>query len=286
MVSQIKEDEIEGRLPKLKRIILNPNEEYSWSEVKRAFAKTKDIWKNVSPMEEVEEDYNDRQEFKQFEFVLKEKLDNDARMNRELALRLEELENTYHLLDKEEVTSGNDAVTLKAKTGNLEEENAKVILNIKNIEAAIALQEKIFAEYNERITTKKNEFDRFRTKIETHQSKFIKRLEEIDKELAILRSLQEEIAFMYNARAHKFQKNTEFLNYVSKNFGKASVEDMKKQLHLSKMTKAEEEEFKAKEEKEKNEAQGTINDLEPVNLKAFKDIMRTVLKEGGNKSIL
>jgi hypothetical protein len=47
VVSTIQEEEIDSKIPKLKKVVLNPVEILDWNGIKKDFAQQKNIWRNL-----------------------------------------------------------------------------------------------------------------------------------------------------------------------------------------------------------------------------------------------
>ena len=47
VVATIQEEETDSKIPKLKKVILNAAEVLDWVNIKKSFALTNDIWKNL-----------------------------------------------------------------------------------------------------------------------------------------------------------------------------------------------------------------------------------------------
>lgn len=47
VVATIQEEETDSKIPKLKKVILNATEVLDWVNIKKSFALTNDIWKNL-----------------------------------------------------------------------------------------------------------------------------------------------------------------------------------------------------------------------------------------------
>jgi hypothetical protein len=122
-VNELREDEIDGQLPKLKKVFLNGAEVPNWMMIKRDFAQQKNLYREVDETKEELEDFKNRDEFSRFEEVLKNKIAESQAINDKLSsqnfshqprswrilnlykeLRLRKTPNCvkkYHLIDRE-----------------------------------------------------------------------------------------------------------------------------------------------------------------------------------------
>src|SRR3990167_418711 len=84
-VNELKEDELDGQLPKLKKVFLNGAEIPSWMMIKREFAQQKNLYREIDESKEEQEDFKNRDEFSRFEEVLKSKIAESRTINEKLS---------------------------------------------------------------------------------------------------------------------------------------------------------------------------------------------------------
>ena len=283
MVTQIGDIEQNSTsLPKLKKVLISGREVNEWSIIKRQFAIDKNIWRNTSLMEETREDYKQTDDFKQFESILLEKLEQDTETNKQLTERLNELLKTFEQFAIDETSSVKESNEFKQLKENVEAENLNIATRIKNIETAIALQEKIFAEYNERITTKKNEFDIFYDKIRNRQETLQALYSRREKEVKETLKLQEEIAFTYQLAMGRFNTNSQMLAWIGSNKDKKFLADLKRSMRDQPLLTKQASGMELLDKKSKPIREAG-RELDFVDYDTYKDIIRIVLKEAGNK---
>jgi len=233
-------------------------------------------------MEEIREDYKETDDFKQFESILLEKLEQDTETNKQLTERLNELLKTFEQFAIDETSSVKESNEFKQLKENVEAENLYIATRIKNIEAAIALQEKIFAEYNERITTKKNEFDIFYDKIRNRQETLQALYSRREKEVKETLKLQEEIAFTYQLAMGRFNTNSQMLAWIGSNKDKKFLADLKRSMRDQPLLTKQASGMELVDKKSKPIREAG-RELDFVDYDTYKDIIRIVLKEAGNK---
>ena len=70
-------NDTEEHLPRLKKVMISAGDTRTWEEIKKEFALRKDIWKNVNPMEEQRENFQDINDFRYFMKILQDKIAED-----------------------------------------------------------------------------------------------------------------------------------------------------------------------------------------------------------------
>jgi hypothetical protein len=147
------------------------------------------------------------------------------------------------------------------------------------VEASLKQQEVIFSEYNEKISMKKNEYSVFMEKLDIQQDLYRKRLKNLDRELETLHEVQEELAFLFNASSKKMTSNSQFLDYIKSLEGKDTLKHLKQRLNLE-TTKQPRKKPQEKQPQEE-EAGEQHAESEALNIKTFKDILKSVLNKDG-----
>lgn len=84
-VNELREDDLDGQLPKLKKVFLNGAEIPTWMMIKREFAQQKNLYREVDETKEEQEDFKARDEFSRFEEVLKSKIAESTAINETLS---------------------------------------------------------------------------------------------------------------------------------------------------------------------------------------------------------
>ncbi len=166
---------------------------------------------------------------------------------------------------------------LRLKTSVTERENEQIDRQLNAVEASLKQQEIIFSEYNEKINTKKNEYSVFMEKLDLQQELYRKRLKQLDRELETLHEVQEELAFLFNASSKKMTSNSQFLDYIKSLEGKETLKYLKQRLNLE-TTKQPRRKQQEKQQPEE-EAGEQPAETEALNIKTFKDILKSVLNK-------
>jgi len=100
-------------LPKLKKVLISAPEEELWLRLKQRFALDKNIWKNLSLMEEAREDFRQVDEFKELESILLKKLEEDTATNNQLTESLKSVLDRFEELNSADTESTSEIVSLK-----------------------------------------------------------------------------------------------------------------------------------------------------------------------------
>ena len=236
-------------------------------------------------MQEVQEDFRDKDDFKYFERILQEKIDEARKNNRELGTlgsavsRLKALQESQEQRLDEDSKMQQEINHLRQKTSTTERENEQIDRQLNAVEASLKQQEVIFSEYNEKIGVKKNEYSVFMEKLDIQQDLYRKRLKQLDRELETLHEVQEELAFLFNASSKKMTSNSQFLDYIKSLEGKDTLKYLKQRLNLE-TTKQPRRKAPEKAPQEEEVAEQHA-ESEALNLKTFKDILKSVLSKDG-----
>ena len=121
---------------------------------------------------------------------------------------------------------------IKDRTQRTDIENNIINRNIKNIESSISHQEKIYADYSEKILMRKMEYTKFMEKLDHQQSQLELRIKSAQSEIQSLRNIQEDLAFLFNSTVHKMTTNAQFLNYVRNEYGGKHLDALKDKLNI------------------------------------------------------
>jgi hypothetical protein len=169
---------------------------------------------------------------------------------------------------------------LRQKTAVTERENDQIDRQLNAVEASLKQQEIIFSEYNEKISIKKSEYSVFMEKLDMQQELYRKRLKQLDRELATLHEVQEELAYLFNASSRKMTSNSQFLEYIKSLEGKDTLKHLKQRLNLE-TTKQPRKKPQEKQPQQEEEQPEHHAETEALNIKTFKDILKSVLNKDG-----
>ena len=148
----------------------------------------------------------------------------------------------------------------------------------KNLQTSIDAQKKIYDEYFAKIEQRKIDSVQYAERIAQQQKMMDSRLLKIAKSLHVLDEAQQELAFIINTHMSKQKNTSRYLEYVKSYDRKANLKLLKQKLNIDFQT-----EVKPKEEASKLTNQETGEEppkQEQFSFKAFKEILRGVLKEG------
>ena len=168
---------------------------------------------------------------------------------------------------------------LRQKTGVTERENEQIDRQLTAVEASLKQQEVIFSEYNEKIKAKKSEYSVFMEKLDQQQDLYRRRQKQLDRELETLHEVQEELAFLFNASSRKMTSNSQFLDYIKSLEGKDTLKHLKQRLNLE-TTKQPRKKPQEKQPLDEEPAEQQAEN-EALNIKTFKDILKSVLNKEG-----
>ena len=192
-----------------------------------------------------------------------------------LADKLVSLENIQGEKVKEGEGMQGEINSLKKMADEIEEENRALSQSLKLLEQNVANQEAIYNDYNDKTKIKKSEYSQFMEKLEVQENLHQKKIGQLSKELETLHEVQEELSFLFNVSSKKMTSNSQFLDFVKGFEGTNTVKYLRERLNLDSSKNRPKPQVVKKEQNvlESNQEGETLN------LKAFKDIIRGVLKK-------
>lgn len=180
-----------------------------------------------------------------------------------------------------------EIASYKSKKSIFDEENTRLETSLRSIFQALQIQEKIREEYRRNLDSKQQDYLRAIERIEQQQDLSEKRLKLLNRDLSQLQEAQSELYFLYQATGRKMSNNSQFLEFIKSFQNTGNLREIRRLLNMDDVkrpttTKAEKEKKQETLQTELNESNAEA--AEALNLKTFKDVLRSVIKEASGNT--